>query len=197
MMGEYRPVTTNSVEVINEEPRQARPSSETVHPDEQKPTVWGRRDFFTLAGWGAFLTASFAFLVGSVRFFFPRVVYQPPVAFKAGFPDEYPPGTVSTKWQEEYRTVIVRNDHGEFYALKMGCTHLGCAPIWNAAENKFKCPCHGSGFDRRGVNFEGPAPRPLERFEITLAEDGQLLVNRGKVYRKELGEWKQSLLSLT
>ena len=58
------------------------------------------------------------------------------------------------------------------------CTHLGCTPRWLVAENKFKCPCHGSGFHKNGINFEGPAPRPLERFKITLAEDGQLVVDK-------------------
>ena len=36
-------------------------------------------------------------------------------------------------------------------------------PNWLDGEQKFKCPCHGSGFYMTGVNFEGPAPRPLER----------------------------------
>ena len=55
------------------------------------------------------------------------------------------------------------------------------ARIWAArrtilsAENKFKCPCHGSGFRTTGINFEGPAPRPLERARIVLADDGQIL----------------------
>ena len=38
------------------------------------------------------------------------------------------------------------------------CTHLGCTPNWLEAEQKFKCPCHGSGFYKDGINFEGPAP---------------------------------------
>ncbi|MFQ5824245.1 MAG: ubiquinol-cytochrome c reductase iron-sulfur subunit, partial [bacterium] len=69
------------------------------------------------------------------------------------------------------------------------CTHLGCTPRWLEAENKYKCPCHGSGFTREGVNFEGPAPRPLERVRITLAEDGQLLIDKSIKFREEKEEW--------
>src|SRR5205807_2438974 len=65
----------------------------------------------------------------------------------------------------------------------------GGTPRWLTAENKFKCPCHGSGFYKTGVNFEGPAPRPLERLRITRAEDGQLLIDKGVKYLYEKGEW--------
>jgi len=58
-------------------------------------------------------------------------------------------------------------------------------------ENKFKCPCHGSGFRKDGTNFEGPAPRPLERIKIARADDGQLLIDKSVVFRKELGEWQK------
>ena len=76
-----------------------------------------------------------------------------------------------------------------FYALLVTCTHLGCTPNYLAAEAKFKCPCHGSGFRTTGINFEGPAPRPLERARIVLAEDGQLLVDKARKFQFELGQW--------
>ncbi|HET9136703.1 MAG TPA: Rieske (2Fe-2S) protein, partial [Candidatus Kapabacteria bacterium] len=50
-------------------------------------------------------------------------------------------------------------------------------------------PCHGSGFHMDGINFEGPAPRPLERAKITLTEAGELLVDKGTTYRFENGDW--------
>ena len=70
-----------------------------------------------------------------------------------------------------------------FYAIFAKCTHLGCTPRWLAAENKFKCPCHGSGYYKSGVNFEGPAPRPMDRVRITRAEDGQIVVDMSVKYR--------------
>lgn len=147
-----------------------------------------RRNFFSKAGWVAFFSFVVSFLVGSLRYMFPRVLFEPSPVFKAGFPDDYPVGSVSTKWVKDQRVWIVRGQEG-IYAIFAQCTHLGCTPRWLDAENKFKCPCHGSGFTREGVNFEGPAPRPLERVQITLAEDGQLLINKAIKFREENGDW--------
>jgi cytochrome b6-f complex iron-sulfur subunit len=57
------------------------------------------------------------------------------------------------------------------------------------AESKFKCPCHGSGYYPNGINFEGPAPRPLERFKIYRNTEGKIIVDKTKVFRYEKGEW--------
>ena len=44
------------------------------------------------------------------------------------------------------------------YGLNAVCTHLGCVVPWNKAENKFKCPCHGSQYNDEGKVIRGPAP---------------------------------------
>jgi len=84
------------------------------------------------------------------------------------------------------------------FALSTICTHLGCTPNWLDSEAKFKCPCHGSGFYKSGMNFEGPAPRPLERYKVTLAEDGQILVDKSRKFQFEKGQWNdpESFLKL-
>jgi cytochrome b6-f complex iron-sulfur subunit len=74
--------------------------------------------------------------------------------------------------------------------LQTECTHLGCKTIWQESEQKFKCPCHGSGFTKDGIHFEGPAPRPLERYAIRVTDDGQLEVDKSRTFRHELGEWE-------
>ena len=122
------------------------------------------------------------------RFLFPNVLFEPPQSFKAGFPGEYNVGEVDVRWKDAYGVWIVRNAEG-FYALIAVCTHLGCSPNWLTAENKFKCPCHGSGFYMTGVNFEGPAPRPLERARIVLSDDGQILIDKSVKFQEEKGEW--------
>ncbi len=155
---------------------------------EAEATLWSRRDFFSLAGWGGLLAVLAAAGIAFMRFMFPRVLFEPSPVFKAGFPSEYPVGTVSERWKKDQRVWIGRTGEG-FYALLAICTHLGCTPNWLEAENKFKCPCHGSGFRRTGVNFEGPAPRPLERIRISLADDGQLVIDKGSIFRYEKGEW--------
>jgi cytochrome b6-f complex iron-sulfur subunit len=124
-----------------------------------------------------------------VRLLFPRVLFEPPTTFKAGYPEEYIVGEVSEKWMKTQRVWIVRTER-ELYALLGICTHLGCTPRWLGPENKFKCPCHGSGYTKDGVNFEGPTPRPLERVKITLADDGQILIDTAVRFRHELGQWE-------
>ncbi len=114
------------------------------------------------------------------RYLFPNVLFEPVQKFKAGLPGDYSVGEVDERWKEKYGIWIVRTEES-MYALITTCTHLGCTPNWLAAENKFKCPCHGSGFYKSGVNFEGPAPRPLERYRVHLAEDGPLVVDMGDV----------------
>src|SRR6185503_15304411 len=122
-----------------------------------------------------------------LRFAFPNVTFEPPLKFSAGFPETFPMG-VDERHKDAHRVWIVRDDKS-FYALSTICTHLGCTPNWLSAEQKFKCPCHGSGFYGNGINFEGPAPRPLERFQISLGDDGQIVVDESVKYQYELGQW--------
>lgn len=172
------------------EQRRRQEQSEERHKREREHAarggLWSRRDFFGRLGWGAFGAVSLMSLLAFVRSAFPRVLFVPPSTFKAGFPNDYPVGEVSEKYTKEFRVWIVREPVG-FYAIFAKCTHLGCTPRWSASENKFKCPCHGSGYYKTGYNFEGPAPRPMDRFEIRLGEDGQLVVDRSKVFAMQPG----------
>ena len=149
-----------------------------------------RRSFFSWLslGWLAFVAATGGFFTMMLRFFFPNVLFEPVQTFRAGYPEDYEAGEVDLRWKAKYATWIVRNDEG-IYALSTTCTHLGCTPNWLAAEQKFKCPCHGSGFRKTGINFEGPAPRPLERFKIVLADDGQIVIDKTIKYQQEKGQW--------
>jgi cytochrome b6-f complex iron-sulfur subunit len=151
-------------------------------------SLWSRRDVFGRFGWGIFTAFSTLGLLGFLRSAFPRVLFQPPSSFKAGLPGDYTIGEVSEKFKKDQRVWIIRNDEG-LYVLFAKCTHLGCTPRWLTAENKFKCPCHGSGFYKTGINFEGPAPRPLERLRVTRAEDGQIVIDKSVKYLYEKGDW--------
>jgi len=164
------------------------PGSEKIAPQKGKDNLWTRRNFLGFAAWGAFGAAMTALLLAFVRFLYPRVLFEPSPVFKAGKPEDYLPGQVSEKYKETERVWMIRNNSG-MYALLAICTHLGCTPRWLATESKFKCPCHGSGFKMTGVNFEGPTPRPLERFAISLADDGQILVDKSRKFQQEKGEW--------
>lgn len=70
---------------------------------------------------------------------------------------------------------IVRNDDG-LQALYWKCVHLGCTVPWNAGENDFHCPCHGSIFSIDGARTGGPATRRLDRMPITVNGDGSITV---------------------
>jgi cytochrome b6-f complex iron-sulfur subunit len=149
-----------------------------------------RRGFFSTLGlsWITFTAASAAFTGALTRFMFPNVLYEPPMEFKVGNPPEFAVDAVDERFKATRGIWIVREATG-FYCLSTTCTHLGCTPNWLAAEEKFKCPCHGSGFQKTGINFEGPAPRPLERYKITLAEDGQILIDKNTKFQEEKGQW--------
>jgi cytochrome b6-f complex iron-sulfur subunit len=150
---------------------------------------------------GSFLGAGFTSLaattglwgLGAARFAFPNVLTEPPSRFKVGFPNDFPPGQVADKFKAQFGVWVVNTEwqgQQQIFALRTVCTHLGCTPNWLEGEQKYKCPCHGSGFYKDGINFEGPAPRPLERYAIRLADDGQLEIDKGRIFQEEMGQWK-------
>ena len=139
-------------------------------------TVPRRRRIVTACTIGFLGTNFFMFL----RFFFPRTLFEPKTVFRIGYPSDFGFG-VDTKFQKDYRIWVVRNAEGIFVVYAR-CTHLGCTPDWKASENKFKCPCHGSGYDSEGVNFEGPAPRPMDRAKVELDAEGQIVVDTSVLY---------------
>ena len=167
---------------------QSRERAKRQREAAARASLWSRRDFFGRIGWGGFGVVTGLSLLAFVRSAFPRVLFTPKATFSAGFPNDYTIGEVSEKYKKEHRVWIIREADG-FYALFAKCTHLGCTPRWLKVEEKFKCPCHGSGFRKSGINFEGPAPRPLERFRMFLAEDGELIVDMSVKYRYERGDW--------
>ncbi|MCS5624749.1 MAG: ubiquinol-cytochrome c reductase iron-sulfur subunit [Candidatus Marinimicrobia bacterium] len=159
--------------------------------DSNSDNNLGRRGFFKWLslGWIAFAGATGGFFTVCIRFLFPNVLFEPPQTFKIGFPDDYATNAVDIRYKKQHNVWVVRDDETMF-ALSTTCTHLGCTPNWLQTEGKFKCPCHGSGFRMTGINFEGPAPRPLERYKISISNDGQILVDKTKSFKWEKGEWE-------
>lgn len=143
--------------------------------------------------WGAMAGIGALWTLAAARYMMPNMVLELPSKFKIGPPSDFPPGVVSEKYKASRGVWVVNTDEydgrGLIYALLSICTHLGCTPNWLEGEQKFKCPCHGSGFYITGINFEGPAPRPLERVGIRVAEDGMLEVDKSQTFQEELGQW--------
>jgi cytochrome b6-f complex iron-sulfur subunit len=68
--------------------------------------------------------------------------------------------------------IVVKEDQSiENYGINAICTHLGCVVPWNAAENKFMCPCHGSQYDATGKVVRGPAPLSLALAHAEVVDD--------------------------
>ena len=124
-----------------------------------------------------FLTTCFLMFL---RFFLPRSILEPSTTFRIGPTSDYALG-VDTKWQQQYRIWVTKTSD-RLFVIYARCTHLGCTPDWKASENKFKCPCHGSGYDSEGINFEGPAPRPMDRAHVELDAEGQIVVDLARLY---------------
>lgn len=198
------PVTGKDLPSAKKPALPKKPLKAPVLPKKKKETV-ERRSFLAATGavllspviwaWTSLVTATAAASLGVARFMMPNVLVEPPTKFKIGPPTDYGAGTVSTKWKAQFGVWIVNDEiDGQqmVYALSTVCTHLGCTPNWLEGEQKFKCPCHGSGFYKTGINFEGPAPRPLERHGIRLAEDGMLEVDKSVKFQRELGQWENS-----
>ena len=176
-------------------PKPAAPAAKPVAA-AAKPKA-SRRSFLSwmTVAWVAFTASMVATLTATGRFMFPNVLFEPPPTFKAGFPNEIQIGQVDERFKQRFGVWLVRTASDQYagaegiFALSTVCTHLGCTPNWLEAEQKYKCPCHGSGYYKDGVNFEGPTPRPLERYAISLADDGQILVDKSRKFQQEKGEW--------
>jgi cytochrome b6-f complex iron-sulfur subunit len=188
-------------------PAPAKPQTVPPRPGRElaaagaEPRGISRRGFYVFSlflswlavAWITFTAGMAAMTLMTVRFMFPNVLAEPPSTIKIGLPTNYDPEDVSDRFKAEWGFWVVRsnryNGQDIIYAIQSVCTHLGCPPNWLASEQKFKCPCHGSGFYISGINFEGPAPRPLERFKVSLADDGQIMVDKSQKFQEELGQW--------
>src|SRR5579872_2042795 len=69
-------------------------------------------------------------------------------------------------YSEKGTAWVVKTAEGKVIAFSPICTHLGCAYHWDANKAEFVCPCHGSDFAIDGKVLSGPAPRPLDRYEV-------------------------------
>jgi cytochrome b6-f complex iron-sulfur subunit len=134
-----------------------------------------RRDFLNEISFSALGIAAIGSAVVTYRYLSPNVLFEPPTTFRAGSPDLYPVNSVT--YLPDQQVYIVRMEGG-FYAVSAVCTHLGCITQWKPDLNQIACPCHGSKFKPEGTKIEGPAPRPLPHFQISLTLDGELQVDK-------------------
>jgi cytochrome b6-f complex iron-sulfur subunit len=141
-------------------------------------------------GWTAFGVGA-GTMIGPAfgRFMMPNVLEEPDPRIRVGKLQRYAemqPGEVNEDYKPQGIWIV--REELRIAALSIICTHLGCIPNWLPNDRKFKCPCHGSGYYYNGINFEGPTPRPLERFRMYI-EEGIVIVDKSKKYQHELGQW--------
>lgn len=112
----------------------------------------------------------------------PRATYGQPMRFAIGTPDEFPPGARIALGSQK---VAIIREGSRMAAISSTCTHLGC--IVSIADTGFSCPCHGSRYDQDGNVTGGPAPKALPWYELSLAPNGQLEVDKSKEIAS--GKW--------
>jgi cytochrome b6-f complex iron-sulfur subunit len=159
----------------------AAAKTKTVESEPDPVNKMRRRVIWTSVG--IFLATCFMMFL---RFFLPRTIFEPSTVFRVGYPGDFGFG-VDTKFQQQYRIWVVRNAE-RLFVIYARCTHLGCTPDWKPGENKFKCPCHGSGYTSEGINFEGPAPRPMDRAHVELDPTGQIVVDTSRLFEWPKGD---------
>lgn len=151
-------------------------------PASPGPKEMTRRDFLNEITVGALGVAGLGGAALTYQYFSPNVLFEPSTTFRAGNPDLYPASSVT--FLQDQQVYIVRTPDG-FYAVSAVCTHLGCVTQWKPEANMIACPCHGSKFEPNGKKIEGPAPRPLPHFSVTLTADGDLLVDKLQVIKAD------------
>jgi cytochrome b6-f complex iron-sulfur subunit len=156
-------------------PPAAKPAAKSKAENPDAPDPMRRRVI-----WGLIYGYLGINLLMFLRFFFPRALYEPNTIFNIGYPADFSLG-IDQRYLMTNRVWIIR-EPDRIFVIFARCTHLGCTPEWKAAENKFKCPCHGSGYDSEGVNFEGPAPRPMDRAHVDLDPTGKIIVDTSRLY---------------
>ena len=148
----------------------------------EQPEGMGRRRFFSIVGWGSLLSSLAISIGAAVRFAFPNDLLEPDTRYKIGRPEDFPEGITFLP----NRRLFVFKEKAGFRAMSAVCTHLGCTvkrfdrPDEHKPLEHSHCPCHGSIFDREGNVLKGPAPRPLESYQISLSPTGEMVVDQRK-----------------
>ena len=139
--------------------------------------AWSRRTLLRWAGWGTILALVGQWLAGFGVFFWPKKVGAFGGEINGGNVSDFQIGDV--KLVQDAKAYVSRVPEG-IVALWWKCPHLGCTVPWKPedpsmdslqSKGRFNCPCHGSIYDRYGQIIRGPAPRPMDRFPVTIEGD--------------------------
>jgi len=151
-------------------------NSLNVDPNENDPRMT-RRSFLALMGVGACALGALGMVnLSMLGFLYPNAMKVPPSIFSIGRPEEVL--SRDGKIFDPKQKVFVETLAGRVRVQTAVCTHLGCTV--NMVDTGYACPCHGSTYDRHGLNTGGPAPLPLVYFSVYKGASGDLMVDKSK-----------------
>ena len=159
-------------------------------PETTPPTQSITRRDFLKAAWAFFGGLAALETVGVfIAYLQPRLTEgEFGSVITAGLVDDFPPNSVTHITNGRFYIVCLGD--GGFMAVYHRCTHLGCTVPWDAAAQKFICPCHNSQFDMEGVVENPPAPRPLDLFVVRI-ENGEVKVDTSDLRQRQSFEAAQ------
>jgi cytochrome b6-f complex iron-sulfur subunit len=154
-----------------------------------------RRGLLATTFWVGLGAGLLAFAGALVDFLYPRGITGFGSVILAGNVSDYEVGVPTANSQGKFWMVNLPEEEGGpgFLALWWKCPHLGCTVPWRetfsftdpqtgaSAQGWFRCPCHGSTYTMAGVRVFGPAPRSMDRMEVTIDGGGNISVNTGAI----------------
>ncbi len=157
-------------------PTPAKAAAAEAVPAEVGQSGMNRREFITYAWAAALGLVTLEGGLATFQYMYPRFKEgEFGGKFVLGAASALPAATEQPTANADGKFWLVNTETGPL-AIYMVCTHLGCLYKWEASNNRFECPCHGSKFSREGFYIEGPAPRSLDQFIVEVEEGSTLEV---------------------
>jgi len=92
--------------------------------------------------------------------------------------DKLPVGTAMVFKFGVRPALLIHHEDQSWVALDAVCTHMACTVAYDPAQTKIVCACHGGVYDAKtGDALEGPPPRGLTRFDVTVTQ-GSVTIRR-------------------
>lgn len=129
-----------------------------------------RRKFLNKLTIGSLTGAGIFGTLGALRLTYPDISHKPKI-LPIGRPDDFPLHTFTLIKE---KNIFIYRDRTCIRAVSAICTHLGC--VLQKSDSGFRCPCHGSHYNKQGEVLSGPAPRSLDWLKMEFSHDGKIII---------------------